>query len=219
MVASKNSLVLLSLVLCCSMHCKGQKLPITSNNKHEVGFDITPLLSNTIFKSTGFQPLLYNVMYRHHFNKWQLRGGIGVNYNSGKLYTNDTTAMSRQYKYLAFRVGIERKIDFYRRWQFFYGLDLLTRINSSTAIHKHPGNTIENIDKNERYGFASLLGFRFKLNRRISITTESNFAMYYFNNEDKNINQKNAQYSRVTVSKGFNSLFTPVANINFTYNF
>ncbi len=218
--ARKQYGLLFLIILSINYSGFSQNQPITSDNKHEIGFDITLLLDNTIFKTRLNYPNLYQLMYRYHFNKWDIRSGIGVNYGAGKSLTNDTSSIDSENKFFAFRAGVEGKLDFYKRWQFFYGIDLLTRTTIYSSTDKFSSiNKTEYFDKYQRYGVAPLLGLRFKLNKRISFTTESNFAIYYFNNEQKIIYHKNPQFNRITNSTGFNTLFTPVANVNFTYNF
>ncbi len=218
--SGKKYVLLLLMALYLGQPCLAQNQPITSTNRHEIGFDITTLLDYTIFKSTLNYPKLYQVMYRYHFTKWDIRSGIGVNFGEGERLTNDTSQLISNNNYFAFRAGVEGKIDFKKRWQFFYGFDVITRrtVSTSALINSSLYDT-EYVDKLTRYGVAPLLGLRFKINKRVSITTESNFAVYYFDNEQKYIYHKNPRFNRITKSEGFNTLFTPVANVNFTYNF
>ncbi len=193
---------------------------ITSDNHHEVGVDISPFLQRFVSGNIAGNYSPFFVMYRYHFNNWNIRTGIGGTLRKQEDVLNDTSIYTSENSSFIYRLGVERKIDFYRRWQFYYGLDLYTY--SETRIYERiEGSTFSDNDRNKEngYGVAPLMGLRFKINDRISFTTESSLVLYYFKARNERTYSLSPQTDRITSTEGWRTSFSPPTSIFFTFNF
>ena len=198
---------------------QAQDSPIEQTNHHEIGVDATPFITQ-ILSGNYYSSTPYYLNYRYHFTHWALRAGIGGTMTNEDATTNDTTKQNYKTSYITYKIGIEHKSNFMKRWQSFYGIDLKSsindyRVNSDyTSTQKY---TQEN--KETRYGVAPFLGFRFKVNSRISVTTETSFLFYFGKGKSKRTNLPNSQYNQITDYKTSGTEFTLPTSILFTYNF
>ncbi len=211
----------LLVLLMFSKNSVAQDSVITSDNHHEVGIDISPFLQRFVSGNTSgrsYSPFF--VMYRYHFNNWDIRSGIGGSLNKQEDVLNDTSIYKSENSYINFRLGVEGKIDFYRRWQFFYGIDLYTYMDRRIydriegPSYSDRDNTVEN-----GYGLAPLMGLRIKINDRISITTESSLVLYYFKSTSERTSTPGNTSNRLTETEGWRTNFTPPTSIFLTFNF
>lgn len=201
--------------------------PDTTKDKHnnEIGIDATPLLQQFFFFNSDeyFSPNIhpYYLMYRRYINKLGIRAGIGGTYSTDESVPNDTTVTYRKRTILDFRLGIERKTDFAKRWQFFYGLDIWSNIdiNYNDYQYSNGGQKVGYDNQTMKYGVAPLLGFRLKINERISITTETNFQFYYYSTISKQIYKPDESLNTKKTNKGYQTNFIAPASLFFTFNF
>ncbi|MEO9531670.1 MAG: hypothetical protein ABJG68_12895 [Crocinitomicaceae bacterium] len=180
--------------------------------KHEIGTDVTALITNTI--SFGFfptQPAPFQLIYRYHINpKLALRERIGGYYNSSQGFSNDTNQIKSTYSQLAINSGIELKKQLSKRWQFYYGIDFgyaLSGNNNYTEYGVAPYNYESTIKSTTNaFNASPLLGIRFKISPNISLTTESalnctysssnqTYSIIYPNLPNNNIDSKNESTS------------------------
>jgi hypothetical protein len=155
---------------------------------NELGVDMAPFLKFYLnFSGNGgvYQPN-YMLTYRRYFKKSNFRAGIGGNYLHSEIpspYNGDslkTKYLNKQSSF-AVRIGYEFFQEISRLWQVYYGADLITN-------YSHQRNDVTNWNdgyaagqENTSTGFAiaPVLGIRFRINKRISLTTESSFLFQY----------------------------------------
>jgi hypothetical protein len=84
-------------------------------------------------------------------------------------------------------VGWEFTNDLSKRWQVFYGLDF--RPSFDSYKNDEENSNYDWATGRERkytvYALAPLLGFKFKLTDRLSISTEASFLMYWQQEENR----------------------------------
>ena len=107
----------------------------------------------------GRQEDSYSIVYKRHFSKSALRFGLNYNYSSEDDATND----------FGFRTGFEWKKT-YSKSQLFYGVDF------SFNQLSYPERSI----KVNRYGSSFLIGFRYQIGKRFSVSVEPKINAYYF---------------------------------------
>ena len=192
----KTTFVLLILSITIST-CYGQEANIGNN---EVGVDATPLIQNVLslgnHPTAAQEPQPYFLIYRRHLENWAFRGGIGGHVWRESVTENDTTTTQNESGSISYRVGIERKSNISERWQVFYGFDF--RVNRNTTSNSilfsngvmHESVTTEGTES----GIAPFLGFRFRINDKLSLTSETSFFYYAFKDkvsrfyEDESLN-------------------------------
>ncbi len=123
----------------------------------------------------------YYITYRRHFGPGNLRFAIGGDYAAMDIpagFPDDMNVYRSQSMSLDFRIGWEFKTELSKRWQVFYGLDFrpsfISGKDDASFFNGGYANGFETSSQN--YGFAPLLGFRFRLTNRISLLTETSFA-------------------------------------------
>lgn len=194
---------------------------ITTTNKHEIAVDATPLLGqflNLGGRNTSYNP--YYLMYRYHLTDWAIRARVGGSTRSETSVTNDSIIRKTENNFLEFRLGMERKVDFAKRWQFFYGLDLVG--STGKAYYKtetRPGETNINESQSKAFGGGPMMGFRFKISKRISLTTEANFLVYFHEGYNNRKYTPDDYYNQETTSEGIRTEFQSPTSLFFTYNF
>jgi hypothetical protein len=156
--------------------------------RNEFGIDVTGLLkeflnfNNNSFGSTDYQPVYY-LSYRYHLHHANLRAGLGGMFSVKEFpsYYNDTDIYDRSSMNLSLRLGYEWTSRLSRRWQAYYGVDFRTSFTheKNDSQFSSGGYSNGNESSSQQYGLAPLLGFRFRLNPRLSICTEASFAFYY----------------------------------------
>lgn len=217
-----KSLITLVLLFFAISPAVAQNTPITSTNNHEVGIDISPFLQRFVSgnSSSGSNTIPFYLMYRYHFDRWAIRAGIGGSFRNNESIVNDTMDSKSENSIFNFRLGVEGKIDIYRRWQFFYGVDLYTYTSKSlNQYYFSVDNFNKNLNSEKGWGAAPLMGLRFKISDRISVTTETSLIIYYFKGKSEDIRMPSSIYDRTTETEGWKSNFTPPTSILFTFNF
>ena len=162
--------------------------------KNELGLDVT----GTIRFFTKFQNSsdysytpTYFLTYRRYFSKCNIRLGIGGGVSNQEIPSPYGDSSIYNYNSSSFdsRLGCEFKSELTKRWQVFYGLDFRFSFgNTKNEAAFFNGNYANGFESHfTTIGFAPILGFRFKLNDRMSLLTEANFSFNmsrYYKNRD-----------------------------------
>ncbi len=132
----------------------------------------------------------------------------------------DTINDSRSVITLEGSMGIERKVNLYKKFQVFFGADFFIRYFEVENISRQSRYTWDNrYTKSNDYGIAPFIGFRYKLNNRISITTESNIKLFYTDYHNGRNYFPDNQYGYSATSKKWKTEYTPPTSIYVTFNF
>lgn len=165
---------------------------VTKKHLNEFGLDMTPFLKFYFnFSQNGgyYYPDNYFLTYRRYFKIGNIRAGIGGNYSYSEepsLYNGDSLNINyyKKEKAIELRIGYEFFQNLSRRWQVYYGIDARAGYAYSKidAQYWNGGysNGIET--KFKGIGLAPILGIRLKVNRRLSLLTESSFLVQYSEN-------------------------------------
>ena len=157
-------------------------------HRHELGIDATPFIkfyTNFTGEQSDIPPTFF-LTYRYHLKKGNIRAGIGGGVRNSKrtipLNNGMTTAMHYDYQNVTGRIGYELFQNIAKRWQVFYGLDLrgsYTQIKADNYFDQMSGSIEGNTGYIYTASVAPVLGFRFKLNKRMSILTEASLQVQY----------------------------------------
>lgn len=216
-----KKLVILTMALCVATSSFSQDLA-DKEYKNEIGFDLTPLVKQFLtFNDNYYTPDPFYLMYRRHLGNTTLRAGIGGSHLTEEQIPDDTTTWSSSANILDFRLGIEKKTDFAKKWQFFYGLDLFTNIfrNQRDYQYSNAGQAVGFDDKTTQYGLAPLLGLRFKLNERLCLTTETSYRFYSYNRVDKTVYDPDTNLNTESKTNGTRAAFNAPTSVFITFDF
>lgn len=164
----------------------------SSKHKNEFGLDVTGTIRFfTKFQNTSdysYTPTYY-LTYRRYFEKGNIRFGIGGGASSQEIPSpfGDSTIYKDNSSSLDTRIGWEFKSELSKRWQVYYGLDFRFSFGGrkNEAAFFNGGYAYGAESHFRTFGVAPVLGFRFRINDRISLLTEASFSLnaskYYKN--------------------------------------
>ncbi|OFX36850.1 MAG: hypothetical protein A2X08_14550 [Bacteroidetes bacterium GWA2_32_17] len=156
--------------------------------RNEFGIDATGFVKqflnvNQSEFSNYYSPTYY-LTYRRHFKCGNLRFAIGGAIESQDLapaFTGDSNKYHRNSYSIDTRLGWEFSNDLSKRWQVFYGLDFRPSYSYSKndAPYWNGGYANGSESKSQIYAVAPLLGFRIKINNRLSLSTETSLSFNF----------------------------------------
>lgn len=178
---------------------------ITSSYKNEVGIDVSGLILKyfkLVPEENKYQEFYY-LTYRRTFKNFKIRAALGgqiAQNQTPSLFEGDLNTYQQTNKILYTRIGIEKAKEISAKWQVFYGLDFKFNSinNKDDALFWNSGYANGHEEKIINYGLGPLLGFRFRINKQLSISTETSFS--YF------IEKQNHRYYYTPVTSEFPSL-------------
>jgi len=154
--------------------------------KNEFGIDATGFIKQFLnFNSSTFQDYYsptYYLTYRRYLKCGNIRFAIGgsfADYDLTPAFIGDSNKYHYNSYSLDTRIGWEFQTVLSKHWQVFYGLDFRQSIGytKNDAPYWNGGYANGYMTKSQIYGIAPLLGFRFLLNKRLSISTETSFSI------------------------------------------
>jgi len=226
-------LIIIPLFLTTTTPADAQEPVTPRQNTHEIGTDAMPFIHGlNIFNSGPFftpNSDLYNLgyrnpyslIYRKHFNKYSARMGVGGSVYFDAITVNDTTEILRNSTSFKIRAGIEGKTELGKRWQSFYGMDFFYRMDRdhSDNMFSNAGQVIGADLKIINFGISPMLGFRFRINSRISLSTETNIELFYFQSSLKRLHVPDSTLNFETTSRGIRTYINLPTNLYFSFGF
>ncbi len=169
---------------------------INKKYHNEFGIDATGFMKQFIYISNSqyggpYYTPTYYLTYRRHLKPGNIRFAIGM----GLKYQNVQSPLEEDqnnYNNSSFefdaRIGWEFCEKLSKRWEVFYGLDFRpTYLYEKNDVRYWNGGYANGYEQTSKtYSLAPLLGFRFKLNDRLSLTTEASFSVSHFENQSRN---------------------------------
>jgi hypothetical protein len=163
--------------------------------KNELGVDVTGFIKNILPSSNGqfveYYVPTYYITYRRHFKPGNIRSAIGGSYLSNDIspaFALDSNSYHNLGYSLDFRLGWEFISELSKRWQLYYGLDFRPTLlySKNDAPYWNGGYANGREFSSRILGFAPILGFRWRLNHRISLTTETSLALNFEQRKNRN---------------------------------
>ncbi len=206
------------LIFCVILLNVAKTQDTSTNYRHEVGTDITGLISTMFGQGYSSSPD-YNIMYKFKIRKSAIRFNLSGNYFREYVDTDSLISFNFQIrdkydKNFGIRLGYERRSMLTDKWELFYGLDLLYSAGKqgdetlfSTYTRYWNSGTIKK-------GFAPFFGIRYCINDRVTLSTESFLSFinstttdrYFFDNHMG----PNTESTDVKVSNNVN-FYPPIA--------
>ena len=170
---------------------------------NEFGIDMTGFIKQFLQANQvndpfgGSYPVIYYdpfyyLTYRRHFKKSNLRFAIGGDFSKEEVLLDEVDESEKYYDQTAsinLRLGWEFFNDIGKRWQAYYGLDFRAQFihikNDDWSSSSSGGYARGREFKTKTFGIAPLIGFRFKLTDRLSISTEATFSINWQENFEK----------------------------------
>lgn len=204
-----------------------QELNDPNLSKNELSIEATAFIKQfvNLYGTTGQNLSPYLFMYRRHFNEYALRVGIGGNFRNSEVKADDQFIGNSSYYTLVLKLGLEKKKDIGQRWQYYLALDLWSNIYNYMGTNDYTINANSIADRTDffkidnKFGIAPTLGIRFKFNDQISISTETNLQIYYFESVSLQNSAPSSPYDYNNSSKGFETSYTAPLSLYFNFRF
>jgi len=166
-MGKKNILILLFLFI--GLGSSVGQIDETKTKIYQVGLNVGPLWTNIIHHQEEQAPIaissVFSVQEILSFklikNKIGLRLGLGGQYIKQKMEDNTDIQSS-----ILGRIGFEKQIEFTKRWECFYGLDLKLNLGKLKFSFE------ENPYKWNRVGLSNFFGMQYRLTPRLILQTE-----------------------------------------------
>lgn len=198
------SLIILAVFLCqmAKPQAPEQKKD-SSGYRHEFGLDATSFIRqflNLNFSGSQVSYPVYYLTYRLHSKNSNIRAGIGGEYNKKNAKPSSTSSPLREHdltRSTYYRVGYERIKIISPKWNVFYGVDLRPSISyiKNDNTNQISGYTVGQISDSKTIGIAPLLGAKFQLNKRLSLSTEASLSFNYSETKTRNFYTPHSVFS------------------------
>jgi hypothetical protein len=221
----KKIILIFALFAAATITYGQSKTVDTTKNEYKnvIGIDATGLIhqifnSGSVTESYFTSP--YIITYRRIFANNALRIGVG-----GKFYYNDGSQNdSNQFKHTHYSInagiGYERYVPLGKRWKLFLGADAIVNYGSGSD-RETLGSSYFSNQSSSIFGFgvSPFLGIDFKINKRLSIATESDYAITYYTSKSKRIVSSTPDDNSESKSSGISAVFYAPIAINFKVHF
>jgi hypothetical protein len=183
----KNKLIISAVLLLFTLASFSQTDSTTKKYRHEIGADITGLFKqffnfNSNPNNTNYYSPTYYLSYRYHLNNSNIRFGIGGEYSKTTLgpyfLSGVEQKLYKSHSNVSLRVGYEKSSELSKKWQAFYGIDFRSTIfkYNNPNEYSNEGYLYGTTSASYIYALAPLLGFRYRISKRLSLITESSFT-------------------------------------------
>ena len=192
--------------------------------KNIIELDVTELLHQFLYTGTGasyYYGTPYMISYKRILkNNNAIRFGVSGSVYNQNSTKSDTLKDSSKRNTFNVGLGIEHYCYLTKRWNFFFGIDLIANYTNNDLVQGISSTiTYHNIQTIYGYGASPLLGIQFKINSRMSISTEMRYDIVYNQEHDKRSQPPSSVYDYDIKDKGMQTTFNPPININFRIHF
>ena len=160
------------------------------NVRNEINLDATNLfkqflnLNNSQSSYPYFSDPAYYVGYKRHFDKFSLRADIGGNYSiepiTGTAIPDSIQMFQYKNKSIALNFGVEHYSKINKKFEAYFGFNF--RYSKANLINEsyisNPNYVVGKNTETSSIGFCPSLGFKFNINHRFAIQTETFFCYY-----------------------------------------
>lgn len=209
--------LLLSTLTLLSYSQETQADTTKKDYKNVIAIDATGLLQQFFnFNTSFYNNSPYIITYKRIFKSNALRFGMGGSFRTNEGTQDDTLPMLSVDRRINFGIGFEHYSYISKRWNFFFGGDAIFYYRFYDG--KYPYTTISYREQSSttiKYGVSPLLGVQFKINSRLSLSTETSFDILYSANKSFDIEPPLHLYDNRSEGNGFESNFNPPTSLSF----
>jgi hypothetical protein len=169
--------------------------------KNVISIEATGILRQFINQPNYNSP--YMIGYKRIFKSNALRIGLGI--TSYKTIINDAMSIQSKYNNFYLGIGFEHYSYLTKRWNLYIGADAIISYRKSSSLISFSSTSNQTYTT---YGISPLLGLQFKINSRLSVSTETSYAILYTISDNSNL------YSYISYRTIVTNFRPPVA-VNF----
>jgi hypothetical protein len=223
----KNSILTLLLLVFTTFAFGQITQPDTTKKefKNIIELDATGLLQQFLFTSgtgSGYYNITpYMISYKRIFNNNNaIRFGVGGTTSKDNSTTNDSIENSSKRTNFNVGIGVEHYAYLTKRWNFFFGIDAIANYSENEYVQDNTTGTTNTTKQiNYGYGVSPLVGIQFKINSRISVSTETRYDIVFTQGDSKRTYIPDSSFDTKTKSNGIRTTFNAPVNINFRVHF
>lgn len=147
------------------------------SRKNSIAFNVNGLLAQLLNNNSGSQTV---ITYRRHFQKWNLRVGLGGHYNLTEFDGSNPSYFDNSSAGAHMNIGYERTVLTFKHWQGYAGIDVVGGFYQYSTTSPYDNGVIR-----ERSGYtwsggvSPLLGINYQLNPLIGLGIETSYRITY----------------------------------------
>lgn len=193
-------------------------------HKNIIGIDANGILSQ-IFNFSPYNSVYYSpymLRYKRLLNQSNtIRFNIGGYANSREYTTNDTLPSSDNYTDVNLGLGYAHYCYLGKHWNYYFGIDAIFQYSKSEYKSTYsPNGKREQTNKTKGYGASPFFGIQFLINPRMSISTETSYAIIHTESRVTNaITDNQYYYSYLNKGSGTQTTFYLPTSIVFRVTF
>jgi hypothetical protein len=146
--------------------------------KHELGLNVTNLLTDLLGNNNRTDAGVYLLSYKFVNNNKAIRVGLGVNLNFKKENSFGSELMLTNQNF-QLRIGQEKRHSLSSKFQYYTGFDGIVGYKLEESSASVATGTVIQSDKLLTIGTGPVLGFQFALYERLLIGTEGSLYAAY----------------------------------------
>ena len=151
----------------------------SKNFEHEIGLNVTNLLTDLLGNNNRSDPGTYLISYKHLRGKRAFRVGLNVNY----AFKNTDNGFGQTIKLvnqnIQLRMGKEWRRNITPKFQSYFGFDGLAGLLNEESTASVTNNFIVQKDRTLIFGAGPVLGFQFAIFDGLLIGTEGSLYATY----------------------------------------
>jgi len=193
---------------------------IKSECKNIIGVDATGLLKQFFnFGSTYYYNYKYMINYRRIIKSSAVRFGFSGDFHNEDENTNDTLNDKYTMNTIYLGLGIEHYCYIGKNLNLYFGADLISNYSIQDRKYSYDSDSYsQHKTETYYYGLSPLFGIVFRLNSRLSISTETSFDIWYYMSKYKNF-YTDSEHNSDSKTTGFDTQFNAPTCINFRIKF
>jgi hypothetical protein len=210
------------VLLVAAISLSGQEVkPDTTKREYKnvVGIDATTIIRQFInFNSNAYFSSPYMISYKRIIKSNAIRLGLYGNLATSENSSSDTFNVKTTSFNVNIGLGFEHYSYLTKRWNLYFGADLITKYNENQSEHFSAYDSNTQRSTNFGLGISPLIGIQFRINSRLSLSTESSYDILFVTSKN-HFSYNSYPYNRNQKRTGINTQFNAPASINFRIQF
>jgi hypothetical protein len=181
---------------------------------HEVGINATELLAQLLKipnDSAFYSKQNYLLTYKFYYKNYALRFGGGIDYRNNQSKRKELVEVKSQTSFrYDLRIGVEKKVQLYKRWSGYFGLDAIAGYSGNKIIVDSGFDKTTKLVDSNYFGFGPTIGLQFNLSKRLCFATETSIWYKVFQGQNKTFFEQAPQFNNIDE-------LTSGSSVNYTF--
>lgn len=186
--------------------------------KNVIGIDATGVLRQVFnFSTSSYYPYNpYIITYKRILKSNAIRSGIGGNISNSNGTANDSIKNKQKNYIFNLALGFEHYAYLSKRWNLFLGIDAIMNYRYNNYENSYTMTTKRmQTSTTIGYGISPVFGVQFKINSRISLSTETSYDITYSTTNTSSSESPQTNYNYHSKSDNLLTNFHAPLTVNF----